>query len=422
MALSASSVLHYWTARYGSVPVVGGKPTHSRNSAAKWVDQQGVPQSSVVNTPRFEWATIDSERRQVLRLERARVNLATDFSSWGLTNCTRSSATDPAGGNGAYLLTATAGNGSAATNISGIVSNGTKTLAVALRKGSAALTDFGLFDSTASAWRHRVVAQWNADGTLTLFDQAGAGANYPVVQLADGYYAVFLDAASVVATNTNQLILYPAGTSGGTGSVYAYLPYAGNLAGPSSLLDPGATMASDAFKWDFNRPPMAMMVYARFIERGTLINTTLGERLFQFGDDAGSNPRFLVYNLAGAYTVYHNNGTAVSTASLPGGATIGSMVEIVALLVADGSTGIRQSIGGAAVTTASDGTPAALQSTWGVAGRSLWLNSSHSGVSVGVNDFAELKVVKYADVAAVTAQGQMDELRAFELGPNGVVL
>ena len=51
----------------------------------------------------------------------------------------------------------------------------------------------------------------------------------------------------------------------------------------------------------------------------------------------------------------------------------------------------------------------------------LWLNSV-GVIGVGANKFAEVKIVKYADVVASTAQGRMDELKNFELGPNADVL
>jgi hypothetical protein len=42
---------------------------------ARWIDQQVTSfQTAIVNSPRFNWAVINSERRQVITIEQARMN------------------------------------------------------------------------------------------------------------------------------------------------------------------------------------------------------------------------------------------------------------------------------------------------------------------------------------------------------------
>ena len=43
-------------------------------------------------------------------------------------------------------------------------------------------------------------------------------------------------------------------------------------------------------------------------------------------------------------------------------------------------------------------------------------------IGAGAGRYAEVKIVKYADVVGATAQARMDELRAFEIGASGEVL
>jgi hypothetical protein len=89
---------------------------------------------------------------------------------------------------------------------------------------------------------------------------------------------------------------------------------------------------------------------------------------------------------------------------------------------ADGSVQIIQSINGAAVTAAGQ-SGAVPGGPFAAAWSDTRLYANSTGASfVGSAKLAELKLVKYADVVASTAQGRMDEMRAFELGPNADVL
>src|SRR5688500_16378616 len=85
MPLSRSSVLHYWSARYGPLPIIGGDPVHTRNSASSWADGQGIVQSAIVNTPAFDHATIGGERRPTLSLSRAVTNICLQSAACGVT-------------------------------------------------------------------------------------------------------------------------------------------------------------------------------------------------------------------------------------------------------------------------------------------------------------------------------------------------
>jgi hypothetical protein len=176
-----------------------------------------------------------------------------------------------------------------------------------------------------------------------------------------------------------------------------------------------ASRGPDSFYWSFPNVPQGMMIYLRFVERGGL---ALSARLLEISSSAGATPRFLVYGSSGLYTLTHDTGTPVSSAPATAPA-IGDTVELVPVRTPLGAVQLYQSINGAAVTSGALSSALALAAAW--ADTKLWLNSE-GATAVGLNAFADLRVVKYADVVGVTAQAIMDELRSMELGPNGDLL
>jgi hypothetical protein len=176
-----------------------------------------------------------------------------------------------------------------------------------------------------------------------------------------------------------------------------------------------AARAADSFYWDYTPVPQAMMVYSRFVEAGSV---SASGRLWEIGAAGGLSPRLVCYASGGFYTAYHETSAGSVSASLAAAPSAGNTVELVFVLNADGSVEIVQSINSAAITGASS---AVLALASAFSDTRLWLNSVGSSF-VGSNKFAEVKAVKYADVAAGTSQGRMDELRNLELGPNGELL
>jgi hypothetical protein len=418
MALTKSSVLHYWSSRYGINPRIGGRPVFTRNGAGLFTTQEGELDTAIVNTPRFDWATLNlpnslTERRKVLTLELARTNLVgADFSSWTVSNATVTPAqVDPAGGLAASLVTATVAGGSIRRAIA-FTANESKGVSVRMRQGSAASSIFGIYSNTAAAWRAQITVTWTA-GVPTLSVTAGAALLFPPRQMTGGYWDLEASAQGVVASDSNDTYVYPAAAS--TGTVYAYLPQDENgIFATSPINGFSASRAADSCYWNFPPTPQAMMGYARFVERGTILIT--GTRLLVICNAAGANPEFAAVLSSGGFYGAYQNGVSSFLAIAP---TVGDTVEIATLLQSGGNVQAIQSINGAAVTSGSLSGASALPGAWSDA--KLWANSE-GAVNPGATGLAEAKLVKYADVVASTAQGIMDELRAFELGPNGDVL
>lgn len=416
--LSKSSVLHYWSSRYGINPRVGGRPVFSRNSAASFDTQEGEINQAIVNTPRFGWETVSGERRKVLTLELARTNLNTALlTAWSSDGASLTgSQADPAGGTAGVKVLQTGGNGRAYSGAT-FTGDGTKAVAIAVRAGDAAQSFALLYDVTAAAARHGVYITWT-NGVPEVTTGSGGGTIFPVQPLMGGWYLISFSATGVVAANSNRVELSP-DTSGTGKFMYAYKPNFENGPFATSLLDPSSTRATDSCYWNFPPVPQAKMVYVRFVEAGTKVGDS-SMRVFQIGNAGDTGARFAIYADTDDYWIYHNNGsTAVSAGGALVSPAIGDTVEHVAMLASDGKVRLIQSINGAAVgDTGASGTNS-LPSAW--ADTRLWLNSAGTATP-GSNKFAEGKFVKYADVVASTAQGIMDELRAFELGPNSEVL
>lgn len=428
MTLSLSSSLFHWSAKYGPMPIVGGRPVHTRNSAAVIDGQAGQLYTAIVNTPRFGWDTIAGTRRQTLLLEAARTNIlpySEDFSSWAsaLNTTISSGQADPFGGTAARLLNGTvAGNNDLRAQTTTFSGNGTKAYSVFLKAGTAALTRLGIYDSTAGATRGYVAITWIA-GVPVVTPDGGAPLIYPPVAIGNGWYWIRVSAQSVVAANVNNLHIYPAYT--GAGTVYAFGAQVEDAIIPSSYIKTTvspATRAADSFYFDQCAPsPQAMMAYIRFVEQGGALATS--HTPMQVGGLAGSSPQFGIFaNGSAGYSVIHANGASAVSAGFfaaPNLPNVGQVVELIAILRADGSVLLLQSLDGGAVASSGYSGALSLASAW--FDNKVVLNQN-STAYIGQSRFADVKIVKYADVVATTNQGIMDELRGFEFGPNGGLL
>lgn len=395
MALTKSSVLHYWSSRYGINPRVGGRPVFTRNSAGLFTTQEGEVNTAIVNTPRFDWATLNlpngqTERRKVLTLEPARSNALvapSDLTNgvWaGSSYSITTGIPDPMGGMNACTLTATGAAGnlfqtqSTSSNIIRVVSGW-----IRRRTGSGIIYLRNSFPNWIQVpepigWQRVLVT-----GAASIQRQAG-------------YYLA--DNGDQIDTWLCQLDEAPFATSGiKEGS--------------------GASRAADSLYWNFPPVPQAMMLYVRFVEQGTLLGAAI---IAAIGGSTPVSPQIQLGSGSGFYFFYIHNGTANVIQYLAAAPAIGDTVELLA--VWDGITTtavLYQSINGAAPTSSATSSGLAPGATW--SGARLWLNSAGTQAT-GASKFAELKIVKYADVTGTTAADRMSELRAFELGPNGDVL
>lgn len=398
MTLARSSVLHYWSSRYGPLPVIGGKPTHARNSAGMVGDGRGELYDAIINTPRFSWETDKStsanERRAMLLLERGGTNqipFSADLSNAAWSKVTATITTgvrDPRGGTSACTVTATAASAQA----------------------------YQLLAAGASIKRANAlwVRRRTGTGAVSLFRSDGVG---------DAALTLTTDwqrfPATVPAASTARWVGIILATSGDAVDVWDGQQEDAPVIS-SEIVNPGAGLTSrsaDSFYWDFPPIPQGMMVYLRFVERGSVLS---GGYLLSLMSAANANPQFILYAPSGLYTAYHHNGTAPVSALVAVAPAVGDTVELVAQLTSAGIVNIIQSINGAAVTAGSASGANTLAGAW--SDTKCWLNSAGIVGGQGLAAFADVRIVKYADVVGATGQAIMDELRAFELGPNGDLL
>lgn len=386
--LNAASALHYWSARYGPVPVVGGKPVFTRNSAGYVNDQRGAPYSAIINTPRFGWDTISSERRQTMLLELAKTNpllYSSDFSNAAWTKVTTTVTTgipDPMGGTSACTLTATA----------------------ATSYAQQLLATSSSIARTGSVWLRR------RTGSGTVQVQGPDGSTQPTVTLTSSWQRFSVTGTTSTARYAAVVIL----TSGDAVDVWNFqIDDSAFSTSDIPTTSAAVTRSADSFYWQYTAPPQAMMAYSRHVERGSQLISASG--IYTIGNAAATDPLASVYNSGTYYTAYVN-GRSSALAAAP---AIGDVVEIVLVLTSGGATQAIQSINGAAVSSSALSAATALPSAW--SDTRLWMNSTGTS-GLGSTRLAELKLVKYADVAASTSQSIMDELRGYELGPNGDLL
>lgn len=230
--------------------------TVTRASIARYHGASGVGAEATANTLR-DRHYIAGVRGTLL--EGGRVNLVSapeNFGGWTDTASApvkTSGQADPFGGTAAYLLNDDHGtNAEGVTLVVAFTGDATKGFAIYMKAGTAGHTEFGIYDNTAGAWRHKVRATW-ASGVPTLSTQDGAGVLFPVEAMmssagvATGWYRLKANATGVVAANTNRFEIYPAGGTGAnTGTVYVFGAQAQDFLYPTSYTGPSTlTHAAD---------------------------------------------------------------------------------------------------------------------------------------------------------------------------------
>jgi hypothetical protein len=253
--LSKSSILHYWSSRFGMLPIVGGKPTFTRNSAGTVGDARGELYDAIINTPRMSWeldkSTTVNERRAALLLELARQNNAAwsvDLTNavWLKTAVTITAGiADPRGGANASTVTATSASNSCYQQMSAGTS---------------------MVRSNAVWIRRRT-----GTGTVSLLKADGAAYTDITAQLSSSWARL---SPALVGASVNRFIGLAFGTSGDAVDVYNFQQEDGTFT-TSDVVNTGAsttTRAVDTCAWALLPPlmiPQGLIVYDRFIERGT---------------------------------------------------------------------------------------------------------------------------------------------------------
>lgn len=141
------------------------------------------------------------------------------------------------------------------------------------------------------------------------------------------------------------------------------------------------TRTKDQLSFAFTARPQAMTFYVRFVEGGT-VTMAANTKVIHVGASGATNPFLAIETSGSFYRVRRTNGlgTAV-TSTLAAAPSVGQLVELRAVLNADGSVQIGQSIAGAAETTGAASSALALDQAW--SGQLLWVNSVGTA-SVGI--------------------------------------
>jgi hypothetical protein len=442
MALTRSSVLHYFDARLGEVPIVGGNPHLTRTTAGGAVRQNGLIHRPLINTPRFRWdalygddpdsPTVLGKRRQTMLLEMARTN---DFSySEDFTNAVWTKTRVSIESNVAIAPDGTLTADKLKEDTSASTTHILQRLTPALTDNTRSSHGFAL-KPAGRDWVMLRMANKSGSDPFASFNIA-AGTKHSdnsslarIEPLGDGWYLCWVSVDALTGAGTPEVKLYlctgdaqNSYTGDGTSGVFIW---GANFAKDRKFLTsyyPAATgsvsRAADSFYHDFTHAPQQMGMYVRFKEAGTILGD-LSERVFQIGAAAGGDPRLMIYASGGLYHAFWSNNSTGRQWDLAAAPAFGDTVELLFRIDSDGTGALIQSVNGAAVTSVVNASAQAFAAAW--SDTRLGLNSVGS-TSIGAIALAEVKIVERADMDAGTAQAQMDELRAFRLSLAGEVV
>lgn len=391
--------------------------TFERSSSAYAVDSDGVLAAYSSDALREHWLDLDGDgnaETPAFLLERASSNEllhsgGLDEADWSASQVSVSSDAGRAadGSTTAELLQATtlatvhyieqSTFGAAASTdhaLSVYASpNGVDYLGLRVVDGAEALTYEALYELTSSG--AVVDSGANGGGThrLSYIERLRAD-TYRCVLVGSVSTSTEIAARIYCAETSSQMVTVFAGSGSSVSAgvlvwgaqLETGMPDATSLMPTSSA---GASRANETLYFDFPYAPQAMTVYVRFVEHGG-VNMPGAGALFQVGSaTASEDPRFLVSGSPGFYRIQHDNGHTNPAATLGTAPSPNEETEIRAVLRADGSILIGQSIESGAETTVSDTTPAVLAAAW--AGERLYLNSRGTD-GLGIAAYIEVKV------------------------------
>ncbi|HEX9239201.1 MAG TPA: hypothetical protein VF910_00925 [Candidatus Bathyarchaeia archaeon] len=162
---------------------------------------------------------------------------AASWTVWVGTPTLTAGQADPFGGTAAYQIDDN--NAASAEAIQATVAftaDGTKSIAIYLRNGTATKTSFGIYDNTAAAWRAQVDVTWTA-GVPSAAIVTGGGTVFPNDVIGSGWYRILIAVNSVVAANSNRFLVYGTDTTNAlTGTTFIFGTNAWNTATPAGYI------------------------------------------------------------------------------------------------------------------------------------------------------------------------------------------
>jgi hypothetical protein len=245
---------------------------------------------------------------------------------------------------------------------------------------------------TSSFW---VKAYSAADVGKVLLYRHAAGFTYGTITLTAAWQQVTRTEVGYGGNTSLQIGLRPT-IGGSSGTVNCYL-WGGEVQLGSFASQPipsGATLltrSADAFSCAFNAPPMAMTVYVKGVNLGTLNSGTFST-IVRISSAADASPYFAIWNnTAGRVEAGHHNGTALAQSNCGVAASFGDTVEARAVLAADGSV-----IGAASYNSGAENIGAAsaantLASAWSA--QTLYIGTDPAdSTRVGFFTFQQVKI------------------------------
>jgi len=370
-------------------PFPAGGYTRPSDGLTRGAD--GVWRPCAPNVPRIEWLDLDGDGMRetpTVLLEPAATNLvllSQDFSHWawekndGGVVVTPDAGIAPDGTATADLVQDNVASGNTAwmlQTVTGATSAGaTYTFSCWLRSASGEPDTVWLgFSDNGGGWQDSAVtvtSEWRRYSFTGAFHAAST-----VRRVGFGRAHAFSTAGALVWGA--QLEAGPVATS--------YVPTAASA----------ASRSADALRFPWTHAPQAMTGYLRFVERGAVAMTGVPRVLFHIG--AGTAPRLFV-EAFGANTTYRVAFIFAPTSSvvspLPIAPSIGSRVELLWRLYADGSVQIEQSIDGGAPVVAARTAAIGLPTAW--SGQVMRLSGVPSGGNEAPAAWRDAVVLRGAD-------------------------
>lgn len=220
-----------------------------------------------------------------------------------------------------------------------------ETFSVILENVSAVTSRIGIFDVTANSMVAAADFTWS---THTATVNQGSGA-VVVVDMGGGRYRVCLTGTGTVG-HSRRLIIYFTGTTQNTSTAIVHHAQHEHAAFASSSIVTTTTAVSRSAEltgWTLPDTPHAMEWIVEFFERGAVNVGSVG--VAYLGANSFDSARFQITTAgAGRYTCAHNNGSLSVSSTLPASPlpVRGDRVKLRAVLYADGSCELFQSING----------------------------------------------------------------------------
>ncbi len=378
-----------------------GTNTFTRSGAVgKYVDSAGVLQDAAADVFRRPWIYTGSPVNGTLPdtqtglVEFARTNLISDddLTAWTATNAptVTGSVDDPAGGTGAYSIEDDSGL-TEYIDSPAVAASTPDSAVFVVRENvhpATGATSLVVRDTTAGVDRLVLAINSWTNGAPNVTANTGTllGTRY----VGAGYWAIYGQGTGVTS-NTHLARILPANQASETGTIDVYRVNMYDQADPLwSIVDASETKNADTWYGTYTPLPQELTVYVKMIEAGSVRDAVDGGIVHIGGASAAGDPRFVLQAAGGFYQANHDNGTTNPIATLAAAPSWGDTVELRAVLNADGSVDIGQSINSAAETTATDATTATLGAAWN--DTQLYLGSLGTS-GHGVNPIISVKVV-----------------------------